>query len=149
MSDFAATTPFQLVRRLAAAGRESPSLYLLIADTAEIETVQADVAAEVEVQIGDTPRCLATAEIHTENLEDAFRSANPWPVVLVTLDRWIPKLIDSLDRNIVLATSAGAVFLLTNEEIANRILAAAPNLRNRLTDVVSIAPDEAIGGAPD
>ena len=70
-------------------------------------------------------------------------------MVLVTLDRWIPKLIDSLDRNIVLATSAGAVFLLTNEEIANRILAAAPNLRNRLTDVVSIAPDEAIGGAPD
>jgi hypothetical protein len=129
MSDFAVTTPFQLVRRLAAAGRESPSVYLLIADAAEIEAVQADVAAEVEVQIGDS-----------------LRSANPWPVILVTFDRWIPKLIDSLDRNIVLATSAGAVFLLANDEIGNRVLAAAPNLRNRLTDVLVIGPDPALGG---
>jgi hypothetical protein len=78
MSDFAVTTPFQLVRRLAAAGRESPSVYLLIADAAEIEAVQADVAAEVEVQIGDSLRCLVATEIPTERLEDAFRSANPW-----------------------------------------------------------------------
>jgi hypothetical protein len=121
-------------------------VYLLIADAAEIEAVQADVAAEVEVQIGDSLRCLVATEIHTERLEDAFRSANPWPVILVTFDRWIPKLIDSLDRNIVLATSAGAVFLLANDEIGNRVLAAAPNLRNRLTDVLVIGPDPALGG---
>ena len=52
MIDFSATTAFGLVRRLATAGLDTPSLYLLISEAATIEVVQADIAAEVQVQLG-------------------------------------------------------------------------------------------------
>jgi hypothetical protein len=39
------------------------------------------------------------------------------------------------------------VLLLASHEIAERALAAGPNLRNRLTDVLLIKPDEAFGDA--
>jgi len=148
MIDFSATTPFGLVRRLAAAGQESPSVYLLISEAAAIDAVQADIAAEVQVQLGVNLRSLAASEVRPERLEDAFGADSMSPVVLITLDHWVPKLIDSLDRNIVLVIRAGPVLLLANFEIAERALAAAPNLRNRLTDVLAIRPDESVGGSP-
>ncbi len=146
MTDFTPTTPFGLVRRLAAAGQESPSLYLLISEGAAIDAVQADLAAEVRVQLGVNLRSLAASEVRPERLEDAFAADMASPVVLINLDRWAPKLIRSFDRNIVLMTRTGPVLLLTSPEIAERVLAVAPNLRNRLTDVLAIRPDEAFGG---
>ena len=143
MTDFSPTTPFGLVRRLAAAGQGSPSLYLLISEAGAIDAVQADLAAEVQVQLGVNLRSLTASEVRPERLEDAFRAESVSPVVLLTLDRWTPKLIDSLDRNIVLVARTGPVLLLTNSELAERALAAAPNLRNRLTDVLTIRPEEA------
>jgi hypothetical protein len=147
MIDFAATTPFRLVRRLAAAGQGAPSVYLLVCEAAAVDAVRADIAAEVEVQLGFNLRSLAASQVQPERLEDAFKSETVWPVVLVTLDRWLPRLVDSLDRNIVLLTRTGMVLLLASHEIAERALAAGPNLRNRLTDVLLIKPDEAFGDA--
>ena len=147
MIDFSATSPFGLVRRLAAAGQDSPSVYLLISEAAAIDAVQADIAAEVQVQLGVNLRSLAASEVQPERLEDAFAVDSMSPVVLITLDHWAPKLIDSLDRNVVLVPRAGPVLLLADFELAERALAAAPNLRNRLTDVLAIGPEEASGGA--
>lgn len=144
--DFATTTPFQLARRLAAAGQGSSSVYLLISEAGGIEAVEADVTAEVEVQLGVNLRRLTASEVRLDRLEDAFRSGADWPVMLLNLNRWVPKLIRSLDRNIVLVTRAGAVLLLANPDVAQRLLEKAPNLRNRLTDVLIIKPDDAFGG---
>lgn len=148
MIDFSRVTPFKLVRRLAAAGQRGVSVYLLVGETADIPAVQADVSAEVQVQLGANLRSLAASELRSERLEDAFRADEGWPVVLITLDRWVPKLVDSLDCNVVLVTRVATVLFLANKEIAERVLTAAPNLRNRLTDVLAISPDEAFGGTP-
>ena len=145
MIEFATTTPFRLVRRLAAAGPESPSLYLLISEVDTMGTVRADVADEVRAQLGVNVRSLLASEMFPERLGDAFRADTA--VVLITLDHWAPRLVDSLDRNIVLLARVGTVLLLASQEVAERALAAAPNLRNRLTDVLAMKPDEAFGGA--
>jgi hypothetical protein len=148
MIDFSLTTPFELVRRLAAAGKGSASVYLLIAEDADAAAVQSDMSAEIQVQLGANLRSLAASKIRPEGLQEAFRADAAWPVVLIIMDRWAPKLIDSLDCNVVLMTGVGTVLLLANNEIAERVLTAAPNLRNRLTDVLAVGPDQAFGGTP-
>jgi hypothetical protein len=145
MIDFSATTAFRLVRRLAAAGQDTPSLYLLVCETAAMDAVRADLAAEVQVQLGFNLRLLAASELRAERLEDAFTPETVWPLILITLDNLPPNLVDSLDRNIVLLTRAGAVLLVASRKIAECVLKAAPNLRNRLTDILLIKPDEAFG----
>jgi len=147
MIDFTATTPFRLVRGLAAAGGDTPSVYLLVSEDAAMDAVRADIAAEVEVQLGLNVRSLLASELRPAMLEEALTADMARLVVLITLDRWPPKLTDWLDRNVVLLTRAGTVLLLANHETAERALAVAPNLRNRLTDVLAIKPDEAFGGA--
>jgi hypothetical protein len=146
MTGFSATTAFRLVRRLAAVGLDTPSLYLLISDAPEMHVIQADITAEVQVQIGVTLRALVAVDVRLDRLEDVFARDPATPVTLITLDRWLPKLVAALDRNIVLLTTAGAVLLLANREVAEHMLAAAPNLRNRLSDVLAMRPDEAFGG---
>jgi len=146
MTDFSATIAFGLVRRLAAAGTDTPSLYLLISDAGAIRAVEADIAAEVQVQLGLGLRSLVAAEMGLDRLEEALKRNPDRPVTLITLDRWLPKLVTALDRNVVSLTRGGAVLLLANQAVAERLLWAAPNLRNRLSDVLAIRPDEAYGG---
>jgi len=147
MVRFSTSTSFGLVRRLAAAGQGSPSIYLLISETADVGTIQADIAAEVQVQLGVNLRSMAASEVPAERLDEAFRADNASLVVLFTLDRWAPDLIDWVDCNIVLVTRGGPVLLLTDHQLAERMLTAAPNLRNRLADVLEIRPDVGFGGA--
>jgi hypothetical protein len=146
MTDFSATIAFVLIRRLAAAGTDTPSLYLLISDTGATRAIEADIAAEVQVQLGLGLRSLVAAEMRLDRLEEAFKRDPDRPVTLITLDHWLPKLVTALDRNVVSLTRGGAVLLLANQAIAERLLSAAPNLRNRLSDVLTIRPDEAFGG---
>ena len=146
MTAFPVTTAFRLVRRLAAIGPDSPSLYLLIADAPAIQAIQADIAAEVQVQIGVALQALAAVDVRLDKLEDVLAPAPDTRVTLITLDRWLPNLVTALDRNIVLLTRSGAVLLLASPEVAERILPAAPNLRNRLTGVFAIRLEEAIEG---
>jgi len=148
MTTFVATTGFRLVRRIAAAGPENPAMYLLIAKPAEMGSVKLDLAEEVDVQLGLKLRSFAAGNLPPERLEDVFKPDPVSPVVLITLDNWMPKLVKNIDRNIVLLTRAGPVLLLANPEVAERVLVAAPNLRNRLTDILAIYPDEAFGGTP-
>jgi hypothetical protein len=146
MTAFSLTNAFRLLRRLAAVGLDTPSLYLLIADAAAMQAIHADIMAEIQVQLGIGPRALAADELTGDRLEDAFAQDPNRPVTLITLDHWLPRLAKALDRNIVLLTRSGAVLMLTKPDIAERLLAAAPNLRNRLTDVLEIRLDEAFGG---
>jgi len=146
MTTFVATTGFRLVRRLGAAGPENPAMYLLIAKPAEVDAVKFDLKEEVDVQLGLKLRSVVAAELWLETIEDVFKPDPASPVVLITMDRWMPKLVRTFDRNVVLLTRAGPVLLLANPEIAERTLVAAPNLRNRLTDILAIYPDEAFGG---
>lgn len=147
MIDFSSTTAFRLVRRLAAAGQNTPSVYLLVCETAAMDAILADIMAEVQVQFGFNPRLLSASRVPPERLEDAFTSDSTSPLVLVTLDRWLPQLVDSFDRNVVLLTRDGIVLLVASRKIAERVLATAPNLRNRLTDILSMRTDEAFGDA--
>lgn len=147
MIDFSTTTTFQLVRRLAAAGQHAPSLYMLVCETAVSAAIRADIAAEAQVQLGLNLRLLAASDVLQERLEEIFTSESGFPLILITLDRWLPKLVDSFDRNVVLLARAGILLFVANRKIAERVLAAAPNLRNRLTDVLLIKPDETFGDA--
>ncbi|MDP2999840.1 MAG: hypothetical protein Q8N47_20295 [Bryobacterales bacterium] len=122
-------------------------MYLLICEVFAMDAIRADLTAEVQVQLGFDIRFLTASEVNPEKLGDAFLADAVRPVILITLDRWLPKLIDSLDCNVVVLTRAGTVLLLANRQIAERALAAAPNLRSRLADVLAIAPDQAFGGA--
>ena len=146
MTGFPTTTAFRLVRRLAAIGPDSPSLYLLIGDAPAMQAIQDDIAAEVQVQIGVTLHVLAAVDVRLDKLEEVFAPAPDARVTLITLDHWLPKLVTALDRNIVLLTRSGAVLLLASPEVAERLLPAAPNLRNRLSGVFAIRLEEAFKG---
>jgi hypothetical protein len=122
-------------------------LYLLICEAGAMNAIRADLTDEVQVQLGFDIRFLTASEVNPEKLGDAFLEDAVRPVILITLDRWLPKLIDSLDCNVVVLTRAGTVLLLADRQIAERVLAEAPNLRSRLADVLAIKPDEAFGGA--
>jgi hypothetical protein len=146
MIGFSATTAFGLVRRLATVGLDTPSLYLLISDAPEMHVIQADITAEIQVQLGVGIQVLAAADVGAGRLEDVFIQDPATPVILITLDRWLPKLVAALDRNMVLLETPGAVLLLASRGVAEHMLIAAPNLRNRLSDVLAMRPDEAFGG---
>ena len=147
MIDFSPTTPFRLARELAAAGQSAPSIYLLVCDDRSTDAVRADLLAEIEIQLGFKVQSVRASEVRPEKLEDTFKqSPDDWSMVFLIFDRWLPKLVDSIDRNVVLLTRAGTVLLLANRQITERVLAACPNLRNRITDVLSIEPDEALRG---
>lgn len=147
MIDFSSTTPFRLAREVAAAGQSVPSIYLLVCDDRSTAAVQADLEAEIKIQLGFELQSVVASEVRAEKLEDTFKqSAANWSIIFLIFDRWLPKLIDSIDRNVVLLARAGTVLVLANRQVAERILATAPNLRNRITDVLSIEPDEALRG---
>jgi len=145
MIAFSTITSFSLVRRLPSDGQERPSIYFLIAEASNIEGIRADIATEVQVQLGVKLRSMLASEMQADRLQDVFE---PQSVVLITMDRHSPRLIESLDRNVVLLTRAASVLLLADFEMAERALVAAPNLRNRLADILAIAPDAGFGGAP-
>jgi hypothetical protein len=143
MTEFSATTAFRLVRRLAAVGRDTPSVYLLICDAAEMTSVLADMTVEVQIQLGLNLRSFAGSELHPGSLE-ALTERNVGDLAVIILDHWFPKLVRSFDRNVVMLTSGGTVVLLATPDIAEGMLRSAPNLRSRLTDILLLRPEEAL-----
>jgi len=146
MPSFSATTAFRPVRRLAAIGPDGPSLYLLIADASAMQEIQADIAAEVQVQIGVAVQVLAAVDVELDRLEDPLAEASDMRVTLITLDQWLPSLVTALDRKIVLLTRHGAVLPLASPGVTERLLPAAPNLRNRLTGVFAVRLEQSFEG---
>lgn len=128
------------------AGPEVPTVYLLIVEPTTTAGIQTDLLAEIQIQLGTEVRSLVASALQPERLGDAFRQGAGRPVILMSIDRWAPRLIQSMDRNVVLLTRGGAVLLLASRELAERVLSAAPNLRNRLVDVLVMTPDSVFGG---
>jgi hypothetical protein len=144
MTVFTETTPFRLVRALATSGSNNPSMYLLLCEAGDLSAVAEDVSAEIEVQLGIPVRTAKTSEVGERGVDETLGWQSAHPALLLTLDAWMPDLVSALDRNITLLENAVNVFiLLTTPSLGERVLAAAPNYRNRLTDVLQIAPDEA------
>jgi hypothetical protein len=144
MTPFTTTTPFRLVRALAAAGTNNPSMYLLLCEAGDLSAVAADLAAEIEVQLGISVRTAKASDVVERGVDDTLGWQSAYPALRLTLDAWTPDLVGALDHNITLLENAVNVFiLLTTHGLCERTLAAAPNYRNRLTDIFQIAPDEA------
>jgi hypothetical protein len=144
MIDFSSTTAFDLVRRMMVLGETSPSVYFLVCEFSDIDAVQTDIAAEVAVQFGSKIQILESSEFSIDGIVKATERRDPPRLILLILRRWEHRLIDSLDRNVILLTAGCQVVILADSAIANRTLAAAPNLRNRIADVLTIKPDEAL-----
>ncbi len=139
---FSVITPFRFVRSLGVAGAGNPGMYLLICEPFAVERVEADLLAETKVQLG--------AVIHvrtaTQVLRDRLPAWHDGSIRLVYFDAWLPDLVEALDRHsALLVQDGGQLLLLANDESAERILNAAPNLRSRLTDVFQIVPDNLSG----
>jgi hypothetical protein len=144
MTVFTETTPFRLARALATAGTDNPSMYLLLCEADDLSAVAADLSAEIEVQLGISVRSATASEVGERGVDETLGWQSAYPALLLTLDAWTPELVSALDRNITLLENAVNVFiLLTTHGLCERTLAAAPNYRNRLTDIFQIAPDEA------
>jgi hypothetical protein len=145
MIDFSTTTAFRLVRRLAMA-QGSTAIYLLIyEDDAQLD-IEADLKAEVEVQLGSRLMIGPVSELLRE--DDGVRLAGVDPIRVLRIDRWSPELNGLLDTHVIRLERTGAQFLfLTTDRLSEQLLVAAPNFRNRLTEVLRIVPDDPSGGA--
>ena len=142
MSEFPKVKPFPLVRDIATAGPQHGAIYLLICKAGAAKRVEADLAAEIDVQLD--------AVFHTGTASQCNESWLGWrdgSIRVLHLDEWLPSLIRSLDRHApLLVQDGGQLLLIAEKRVAERVLRSAPNLRNRLTGVFQIEPDELSAG---
>jgi hypothetical protein len=146
MMDFSTTTAFRLVRRLAL-GQGSTAMYLLIYEEGTELLIEADLRAEVEVQLSiPLPIGLVSERRDVDGL---FGLPDAGPMRVLRIDRWSPELVALLDTHVVRLEHTGAQFLfLATPALAGQLLREAPNFRNRLTDVLRVVPDDPSGGGP-
>ena len=141
MIEFTTTTAFSLVRRLGISELDAPSIYLVLCEPAAVGAVRSDIESEIKVQLGAKVRTLKASELVLEKLETVFYQDVDRILTLLLIDEWLPHLVDSFDRNVVLLAQAGILIFLANHQIGERMLSSAPNLRNRFTDVLAITPE--------
>lgn len=146
MIAFSTTTAFRLVRRLVM-GQGTASMYLLLYEEGEQSAIEADLRAEVEVQLSSPLPIGRVSEL--ADTDDALGLPDAGPIRVLRIDRWSRDLVALLDTHVIRLERAGAQFLfLTTPTLAERLLVDAPNFRNRLTDILRIVPDDLSGGGP-
>lgn len=144
MIAFSTTTAFRLVRRLVL-GQGSTGMYLLIYEEGTASAIESDLHAEVEVQMA-SPLPIARAS-DLVDVDDGMAAWGERPVRALNIDRWSPELVALLDTHVVRLERTGAQFLfLTTPALAEQLLVAAPNFRNRLTEVLTIIPEDLSAG---
>ena len=117
-------------------GQGTAAMYLLIHAPETRAGIEADVGAELSVQLG---MVLPNA---------GLLDTDAGPIRVLWIDRWIPELVSLLDTHVVRLERTGAQFLfLTTATLAERLLVEAPNFRNRLTEVLQIVEDDPAGDA--
>jgi hypothetical protein len=144
MIRFTATTAFAFIRQIAVIGLTEPSIYLLICEAGEAERVKDELSAEMKVQLASELQILDASSTTFKKLLEAIAANDGTGIVLVDFHRWDKTLTESIDRNVVSLTTGGPVILLAGFDVTERLLRAAPNLRSRLADVLSIKPDPAL-----
>jgi hypothetical protein len=142
--DFATITAFRLVRRLATA-QASTVMYLLIYEEDTESAIEADLRAEVEVQLATQLSIRRVSEL--QDLDRALLTEYADRIRVLWIDCWLQELVDLLDSHVVRLEWTGAQFLfLTTTELSEKLLVRAPNFRSRLTEVMRITPDDPSGG---
>jgi hypothetical protein len=146
MIAFATTTAFRFVRRLAT-GQGSLATYLLVFDEGAKAAVEDDLRSEFEVQMGI--RLKIGRASHPQDVEKAITLEASDQVRVLKIDRMSPRVLAILDTHVIRLERAGVQFVfLATHELAERLLMRAPNLRNRLTEVLCIVPENiSVGGA--
>jgi hypothetical protein len=138
MTSFVSTTSFELVRRLAAAGSPTPSLYLLICDARLIRHIQDELSIEIRVQLGEDPLMIKPTKNDAVDLPGILASERP--AIFIAGNHLVGAFAE-LDRNVASIGGAGPIFILATASTAGRILASAPHLRSRMADVFCIIRD--------
>jgi len=145
VSEFSTITAFRLVRRLAI-GQNSTSMYLLLCEEAGEPVIEADLRAEVEVQMAIALPVGRVSE-HLES-NDNLGLPDSGPIRALWIDKWSPDLIAALDTHVVRLERTGAQFLfIASPILGEQLVIDAPNFRSRLTEVLTIIPDAAVEGA--
>lgn len=122
-------------------------MYLLVCDNREQDTIEADLRAEVEVQLDELLPIGRVSGMAGSDRDCGLPDTGP--IRVLRIDRWLPELVGLLDTHAVRLEQTGAQFLfLTTAVLAEQLLMTAPNFRNRLTEVLRIVPDDPSGGAP-
>ena len=120
-------------------------MYLLIYADGAQSAIEADLRAEVEVQLS---KPLSIGRISEWlDVSDAIGAEDVDSIRVLHIDRWSSGLVALLDTHMIRLEQTGAQFLfLTNPALAEQLLIGAPNFRNRLTEVLQIVPDDPSGG---
>ncbi|HTX39671.1 MAG TPA: hypothetical protein VME43_31860 [Bryobacteraceae bacterium] len=143
MTGFDPITPFTLIRGIGLAGPTNPAIYLLICGQGTADGVENDLLGEIRAQLGDPVQAETVSELLSRSLPFSRDSSTR----LIRIDRWLPDLVDSLDKHSALLVQDGSQLLfLAEEQTAEQLLKAAPNLRNRLAGVFHIEPEDLSGG---
>jgi hypothetical protein len=121
-------------------------MYLLICEEAAQPGIEADLKAEVEVQMG-SELAVGRASEHLD-VDDSLGLPDSGPMRALRIDRWSAKIVAALDTHVVRLERTGVQFLfITTPVLAEQLLTEAPNFRNRLTEVLHIVPDAAVEAA--
>jgi hypothetical protein len=144
MIDFSTTTAFRLVRRLAM-GQGSTAMYLLIYEEGAQSAIEADLQAEVEVQLSSPLAIGRVSEML--DVDNTLGLSDAGEIRVLRIDRWSPGLVALLDTHVIRLEQSGAQFVfLTTLALTEKLLGEAPNFRNRLTEILRIVPDHSSGG---
>ncbi|QOY87778.1 hypothetical protein [Paludibaculum fermentans] len=139
MIDFAIITSFRLVRRLAM-GEGATAMYLLICPREDQAEAEEELKAEVELQLGAPLPIYRSSELLSWSGETA--SPGVPAVQLLNIEQWSLELVAALDTHVVrVERNAAQLLFLTTDAIAEQLLVGAPNLRNRLTEILQFIPE--------
>jgi hypothetical protein len=143
MIAFDEITAFRLVRRLAV-GEGTFTMYLLVCPDEVWPSIEDDLKAEAEVQLGSPIQVIDIAEL----LLDPERNfaCSERAVCCFYIGHPSADVISLLDTHVVRLERRGSQLLfLATPETTDQLLVEAPNFRNRLTEVMRIVPDPSIG----
>lgn len=108
MIDFSTTTAFRLVRRMAL-GQGTTAMYLLLHEDRERSAIEADLRAEVEVQLGKQPPIGSVSDLLSEPLGLKLDDTNP--IRILRIDHWAQGLVGLLDTHVIRLERSRAQFL--------------------------------------
>ena len=122
-------------------------MYLLVYEEGAQSSIEADLSAEVEVQLSSSLPMGRVSEMLDHG--EALGLADAGSIRVLRIDRWSPELVVLLDTHVIRLEQTGAQFLfLATPALAEQLLVEAPNFRNRLTEVLRIVPDDPSAGGP-
>jgi hypothetical protein len=97
--NFATTTAFRLVRRLAMGQGSTGGMYLLIYEEGVQSTIETDLRAEVEVQMSSPLPIGRASELI--GVDDTLGLSKGGPIRVLLIDRWLPELVALLDTHVI------------------------------------------------